>query len=228
MTFSIAGRCSRTGMFGIAISTSSIAVAARCPWARAKVGAVSTQNVTDPRLGPQGLDLLADGGLSAPDAMRELMLRAPHKEYRQVTMIDAQGRTAHWSGAKVLGTHGVAEGKDGVAAGNLLQNAGVPRAMVKAFEGETEMTLPERLLIALEEAVVAGGEAGPVHSAALLVVDQQPWALVDLRVDWADENPIGGVRKLWEAYRPQMNDYVTRALDPSAAPSYGVPGDPGR
>ncbi|GAB2174830.1 DUF1028 domain-containing protein [Dongia sp. agr-C8] len=227
MTFSIAGRCSRTGMFGIAISTSSIAVAARCPWARAKVGAVSTQNVTDPRLGPKGLDLLQQG-LPAPDAMKQLIAHAPHSEYRQVTMIDTEGRTAVWSGAKVLGTHGAAEGKNCVAAGNLLQNPGVPRAMVKAFEGETEMTLPERLLVALEEAVVAGGEAGPVHSAALLVMDQQPWALVDLRVDWADENPIGGVRKLWEAYRPQMQDYVTRALDPSAAPSYGVPGDPGR
>jgi uncharacterized Ntn-hydrolase superfamily protein len=227
MTFSIAGRCSRTGMFGIAISTSSIAVAARCPWARAGVGAVSTQNVTDPRLGPKGLDLL-EQGFSAPDAMKQLMAHAPHKEYRQVTMIDTEGRTALWSGANVLGTHGVAEGKNCVAAGNLLQNSGVPRAMVKAFEAETEMTLPERLLIALEEAVVAGGEQGPVHSAALLVVEKQPWALVDLRVDWADENPIGGVRKLWEAYRPQMNDYVTRALNPSAAPSYGVPGDPGR
>jgi uncharacterized Ntn-hydrolase superfamily protein len=227
MTFSIAGRCSRTGMFGIAISTSSIAVAARCPWARAKVGAVSTQNVTDPRLGPKGLDLL-EQGMAAPDAMKQLMAHAPHREYRQVTMIDREGRTAVWSGAKVLGTHGIAEGKNCVAAGNLLQNPGVPRAMVRAFEAETEMTLPERLLLALEEAVVAGGEAGPVHSAALLVMDQQPWALVDLRVDWADENPIGGLRKLWEAYRPQMNDYVTRALDPSAAPSYGVPGDPGR
>jgi uncharacterized Ntn-hydrolase superfamily protein len=227
MTFSIAGRCSRTGMLGIAISTSSIAVAARCPWARAKVGAVSTQNVTDPRLGPQGLDLLAQG-MAAPEALKQLIAHAPHKEHRQVTMIDAQGRTAHWTGAKALGTHGVAEGKDCVAAGNLLQNPGVPRAMVRAFEGETEMTLPERLLIALEEAVVAGGEMGPVHSAALLVMDQQPWALVDLRVDWADENPIGGLRKLWEAYRPQMQDYVTRALNPDSAPSYGVPGDPGR
>jgi uncharacterized Ntn-hydrolase superfamily protein len=224
MTFSIAGRCAKTGMLGIAISTSSIAVAARCPFARAKVGAVSTQNVTDPRLGPKGLDLL-EQGLAAPDAMQQLIAHAPHKEFRQVTMIDAQGRTAHWTGAKALGTHGVAEGKDCVAAGNLLQNPGVPRAMVKAFEGEPGMALPERLITALEEGVVAGGEAGPVHSAAVLVYDQQQWPLVDLRVDWADENPIGGLRALWEAYQPQMQDYVTRALHPDDAPKYGVPGD---
>ena len=225
MTFSIAGRCARTGMLGIAISTSSIAVAARCPFARAKVGAVSTQNVTDPRLGPKGLDLL-EQGLAAPEAMKQLIAHAPHKEFRQVTMIDAQGRTAHWTGAKALGTHGVAEGQDCVAAGNLLQNPGVPRAMVKAFEAEPGMALPERLITALEEAIVAGGEAGPVHSAAVLVHDQQQWPLVDLRVDWADENPIGGLRALWVAYQPQMHDYVTRALHPDDAPKYGVPGDP--
>ena len=65
-----------------------------------------------------------------------------------------------------------------------------------------------------------------MHSAGLLVMHEQPWALVDLRDDWADENPIGGLRKLWEDYRSQMHDYVTRALDPAAAPRYGVPGDP--
>lgn len=225
MTFSIAGRCARTGMLGIAMSTSSIAVAARCPFARAKVGAVSTQNVTDPRLGPKGLDLLQEG-MPAPEAMQRLLAHVPHKEYRQVAMIDAHGRTAHWTGAHALGTHGAAEAKDCVAAGNLLHNAGVPRAMAKSFEGNGDLVMPERLLIALEEGVVAGGEQGPVHSAALLVMHEQSWPLVDLRVDWADEDPIGQLRRLWEAYQPQMHDYVTRALDPAAAPRYGVPGDP--
>ena len=225
MTFSIAGRCARTGMLGIALSTSSIAVAARCPFVRTKVGAVSTQNVTDPRLGPKGLDLLAEG-LAAPEALKKLLAHASHKEYRQVIMVDAHGRTAHWTGAKALGTHATAEGKDCVSGGNLLQNPGVPRALVKAFEAEPTMALPERLLTALEEGLVAGGEQGPVHSAGLLVMHEQPWPLVDLRVDWAEDDPIGGLRKLWDDYRPQMNDYVTRALDPAAAPRYGVPGDP--
>ena len=224
MTFSIAGRCARTGMLGIAISTSSIAVAARCPWVRAKVGAVSTQNVTDPRLGAKGLDLLQEG-LAAPEAMAKLIAHAPHKEYRQVIMVDAHGRTAHFTGAKALGTHAVAEAKDCVSGGNLLQNTGVPHAMVRSFESNTEMTLPDRLLQALEDGAVAGGEQGPVHSAGLLVVHEQAWPLVDLRVDWADENPIGVLRKLWEDYRPQMADYVTRALNPDKAPKYGVPGE---
>ncbi|TDQ81382.1 putative Ntn-hydrolase superfamily protein [Dongia mobilis] len=223
MTFSLVGRCAKTGMFGVAITTSSIAVASRCPWARAKVGAVATQNVTDPRLGNQGLDLLARG-VSAPDAMKALMAAAPHAEHRQVTMIDAQGRTAHWSGAKTLGTNNVAAGENCVAAGNLLQNADVPAAMVRAFAG-AKGHLAARLLAGLEAGIVAGGEMGPVHSAGLLVVDEQPWPLVDLRVDWHDENPIGALKHLWQDYEPQMAAYITRALNPDAAPSYGVPGD---
>ena len=72
----------------------------------------------------------------------------------------------------------------------------------------------------------AGGEMGPVKSAGLLVVDKQMWPLVDLRVDWSDEGPVAGLRELWRLYEPQMKDYVTRALDPHSAPTYGVPGDP--
>ena len=51
------------------------------------------------------------------------------------------------------------------------------------------------------------------------------WPVVDLRVDWAEHDPIGQLERLWLAYKPQMQDYVTRALDPTRAPSYGVPGD---
>jgi uncharacterized Ntn-hydrolase superfamily protein len=225
MTFSIAGRCARTGMVGIVITTSSICVGARCPWVRARVGAVATQNVTDPALGPRGLDLMQEG-LNAPAALERLMADAPFPEYRQVTMVDAHGRTAHWTGAKTLGTNAVATEHDCVAAGNLLSNPEVPRAMARTFAAEPGLHLAERLLRAIEEGIVAGGEAGPVKSAALLVADDQVWPLVNLRVDWDDDGPLLRLRQLWEAYEPQMKDYVARALDPQAAPAYGVPGDP--
>jgi len=225
MTFSIVGRCGRSGMFGVAITTSSIAVASRCPWARAGVGAAATQNVTDPRLGQRGLDLMASG-LSAPEAMRQLLERAPHAEYRQVTMIDRKGETAVHTGAKTLGTNAVDAGTDCIAAGNLLSNRDVPTAMVRSFAQHPDMHLAERLLLALEAGQVAGGEMGPVRSAGLLVVHEQSWPLVDLRVDWDDGNPISTLHRLWVRYQPQMNDYVTRALEPAMAPAYGVPGDP--
>jgi uncharacterized Ntn-hydrolase superfamily protein len=225
MTFSITGRCARTGMFGIAVTTSSIAVASRCAWARAGVGAVATQNVTDPRLGGRGLDLMASG-LAAPEAMRRLIADAPHREYRQLTIIDRAGRTASHVGAKTLGTNAIAEGTDCIAAGNLLANPDVPTAMTRSFAGHPGAHLGERLLLALEAGVIAGGEMGPIKSTGLLVVHEQGWPLVDLRVDWDDGNPVSGLRRLWERFQPQMDDYVTRALDPDSAPAFGVPGDP--
>ena len=225
MTFSLIGRCAETGMLGVAITTSSICVASRCPWARAGAGAVSTQNVTDPTIGPRVLDLLA-AGKTAAEALQAVLAASQYAEYRQVTVVDRQGRTAHHSGAKTLGTNAVAEGKDCVAAGNLLANGDVPKAMARIFEAHPDLHLAERLLRGLEAGIVAGGEKGPVRSAGLLVVDRQIWPLVDLRVDWSEEDPIAGLRDLWDRYRPQMGDYVTRALDPRSAPAYGVPGDP--
>ena len=108
--------------------------------------------------------------------------------------------------------------------GNMLAGVEVIEAMVPAFEQATG-TLADRLLAAMHAAMAAGGEAGPVHSAALSIVGEPSWPIVDLRVDWADDDPLGQLDHLWQAYRPQMQDYVTRALNPTAAPSYGVPGN---
>ncbi|MFF7710987.1 DUF1028 domain-containing protein [Pseudomonas sp. NPDC007930] len=223
MTFSIVGRCAETGQLGIAISSSSIAVGARCPWVRAGVGAVASQNVTLPALGPQILDLLEQQHEPAA-AMDQALSANGWSQYRQVTVIDGSGRTAFFTGSQALGTHHAVAGEQCVAAGNMLAGQHVIDAMVQAFE-QAPGVLAERLLAAMAAAMAAGGEAGPVHSAALKVVDDLIWPLVDLRVDWADEDPIGQLAGLWRAYQPQMQDYVTRALNPTAAPSYGVPGD---
>jgi uncharacterized Ntn-hydrolase superfamily protein len=77
----------------------------------------------------------------------------------------------------------------------------------------------------MQAGMQAGGEAGPVHSSALSIVADQVWPIVDLRIDWTEHDPISELNQLWLAYQPQMNDYVTRAIDPTQAPSYGVPGD---
>jgi uncharacterized Ntn-hydrolase superfamily protein len=187
------------------------------------VGAVSSQNITLPALGPQILDELAAGS-RAQEALDRALARNGYSEYRQVAVVDAQGRTAVFSGRHALGVNGVVVGVQCVAAGNLLAGDGVIAAMVAAFE-QGEGSLASRLLGALQAGQAAGGEAGAVHSAALSVVDDLTWPIVDLRVDWAEENPIGELEKLWLAYQPQLQDYLTRALDPTQAPSYGVPGD---
>lgn len=225
MTFSIVGRCERTGMVGVAITTSSICVGARCPWVRARVGAVATQNITLPSIGLMVLDQI-ERGAGAKAALDGVMAGSVDAEHRQVTVVDRDGAVAHFTGARTLGRHAVAAGRGCVGAGNLLKSKEVPAAMVEVFQAEAELHLANRLLTALEEGVAAGGEEGPTHSAALLVADEHSWPLVDLRVDWDDHNPVALLRDLWTAYEPQMRDYVTRALDPVSAPAYGVPGDP--
>ncbi|MGF7131569.1 putative Ntn-hydrolase superfamily protein [Paraburkholderia sp. EB58] len=224
MTFSIIGRCPETGQLGVAISSSSISVGARCPWLRAGVGAVATQNVTLPALGPQILDLLENQQFEPVTALDRALNANGWSQYRQVTVIDSQGRTAFFTGKEALGVHNAVAGDQCVAAGNMLAGAEVIEAMVQAFE-KTPGVLADRLLSAMRAALAAGGEAGPVHSAALKVMGDVIWPIVDLRVDWEETDPIGQLDALWQAYRPQMQDYLTRALNPTVAPSYGVPGD---
>lgn len=225
MTFSIAGHCRKSGAFGVAITTSSIAVGARCPYARAGVGAVATQNVTDPGLGPLLLDLMSEGA-SARQAINQAVRGRPHIDYRQLTAVDSNGLSASWSGKHILGTHGVSERPHCVAAGNLLKSASLPDVMTDAFAAHAGQHLAERLLRSLEAGLNSGGEEGPVHSAALIVYHTESFPLVSLRVDWADDAPIAALRHLWETYKPQMGAYLQRAIDPTQAPSYGVPGDP--
>jgi uncharacterized Ntn-hydrolase superfamily protein len=223
MTFSLAGRDATSGTFGTVVASSSPCVAARCAHARAGAGAVATQNVTDPSLGPLLLDRLAQGA-SAEQAIADVSGSATFAEYRQLTAVDRDGGTAIWSGAHTLGVHADARGEGCVAAGNLLGDPGVPAAMVLAFEESAGTALGERLLRALEAGLAAGGEAGPVRSCGLVVVDRVAWPVADLRIDWHDA-PLAELRALWGVWAPQARDYVTRALDPTAAPSYGVPGD---
>jgi uncharacterized Ntn-hydrolase superfamily protein len=224
MTFSISARCRRTGMFGIAVSSSSPCVAARCAHARANVGVVATQNVTDPTLGPKGLDLMASG-LPAAEALARLKSAAPHIDYRQLALVDREGGTASFSGARTLGTHRIKEAPDVVAAGNLLKDPQVPDHMVAAFLADEQSALGDRLIAAMRAALAAGGEEGPVHSVGMLLVRDVAWPVADLRVDWHENDPIGELARLWDLWKPQMDAYVTRALDPSSAPSYGVAGD---
>ena len=139
-------------------------------------------------------------------------------------MLDRDGGTAYFSGAKTLGVHAMARGEGCIASGNLLASDGVPLAMVDAYLAARKEPFPLRLMAALKGALKAGGEAGPVRSAGLYVVDRHPWPIADLRVDWHDE-PIAELERVLAVYLPQMDDYIQRAVDPTRAPGYGVPGE---
>jgi uncharacterized Ntn-hydrolase superfamily protein len=224
MTFSIAARCARTGMFGVAVSSSSPAVAARCAHTRAGVGAVASQNITDPALGTRALDLMRLGA-SASQAIDVLRSSTDFMKYRQLLVVDARGQSAIHTGSDALGVRSEAKDENVACGGNLLADVRVPAEMVAAFLA-SEGHLADRLLGAMRAALKAGGEAGPVHSAGLQIVDKVSWPVADLRVDWTEGCPITELSAIWDIYKQQLDAYVTRALNPEAAPSYGVPGDP--
>lgn len=223
MTFSIVARCPETGMFGMAISSSSPAVAARCMHAQAGIGVVASQNVTDPSLGPLALSLMADGhsAMQTRDMIRQ---SAPHLSYRQLLIVDNQGETAIHSGSNVLGNWAEVQTTNAASGGNLLANEQVPQAMLDNLMA-TSGHLGDRLVSALQAGLAAGGEAGPVHSAGMMLVDRVSWPVAELRCDWTEQCPIEQVAQAWAVYKPQLDDYVARALNPAAAPSYGVPGN---
>ncbi|WP_410599439.1 DUF1028 domain-containing protein [Amycolatopsis sp. lyj-90] len=224
MTFSIVGRevSDGTVRFGVAASSSSPAVAARVAHLVPGVGAASSQNITDPRLGGRLLDRLAEHG-DAERALSEVVTATSGVEYRQLTVLGPAGPGFAYSGAKTLGKHASATADGVVAAGNMLSGEHIPQSIVDAFLSSTG-ELEQRLVTALKAGLAAGGEEGPVRSAGLVVVSGVDWRVTDLRVDWADD-PIDRLAELLDVWLPQRDDYVTRALDPGAAPSYGVPGD---
>ncbi|MGB3436214.1 DUF1028 domain-containing protein [Achromobacter sp.] len=222
MTFSIIARCPATGQFGAAVSSSSPAVAARCIRARAGVGAAVSQNITDPALGPLILEAMGKG--DSPQRALQALAERPFISYRQLMAIDAAQTPAIFTGANALGRLSSAQGEHAACAGNMLASLDVPAAMLAAFE-QASGSLAERLMQAMLAGQAAGGEEGPVHSAGLLVVADLDWPIVDLRMDWVEKCPVETLYEAWKVYEPQIQDYITRARDPRAAPSFGVPGN---
>lgn len=212
MTFSIVGRCERTGMLGIGIATNAYAVGARCPFVRPGVGAVATQAITDPRLGPAGLDLLADGW--APETvLKHLVDGDPNFKHHQLGMVDRNGSSAAATGSANKDWAGHLTGHNFSAQGNFLAGRITLEAMVESFASSAALDLDERLLRAVEAGRDVGGQRNGQRSAALLVYAREPFPLVDLRVD-AHTEPVGELRRLSRLFATVKTYYYERVLRP--------------
>lgn len=216
-TFSIIGRCERTGMFGIAISTGEMAVGSRCIHVVSGVGAVISQASSNPRLGHLGLNLLRQG-FSAPRVVAEIAASDAFAERRQLGCVDATGLTAARTGAGNRPWAGHRVDRNVVAAANAVVGAGVADAMFETFARRPDAPLWERLLDALEAGKRAGGEPNGEKSGGLYVVASEPYPVVDLRVDLHDE-PVAELRRLADTYFPLVAYYRLRPVDPSVPPA---------
>lgn len=206
MTFSVAARCARSGSLGIAISTAIPAVGALCSFVRPAAGAVVSQAWVNPYLGVDGLVLLRDG-LSAQDTVDALLSKDPGREKRQLGVVDASGLAASFTGKDCLGWAGHRTGHGYAIQGNMLVGEQTLVNMEQAFAGDVAQELPERLMRALEAGQVGGGDRRGRQSASLLVLREQAYPLVDLRVD-EHVDPVGELRRVWEVAKEQLLPFI--------------------
>lgn len=183
MTFSITGFDAASGLMGVAVATRYWAVGARVPYARAGLAALAVQAYAQPYLGFDTLRLMAESGLSGPEALRQALAADPGRDWRQVGLVDHLGNVFGYTGAETAPWSGHALGAACVGAGNMLAGEAVVTAMVETFESRADLALPERLTAALQAGHAAGGDRRGQQSAAVYVVHREEAPYLDLRVD---------------------------------------------
>lgn len=181
-TFSIAARCQRTGELGVAVSTKFIAVGMLCAFVKNNVGAIASQAYINPYLGIMGLEYLAKGH-SAEETLQYLRLCDSGFEYRQLGIVDSQGRSAAFTGTESDTWHGDLTGPHYAIAGNRLVGPETLVAMRESFESDSTRPLAKRLVTALRAGELAGGDKLGRQSAAVKVFGAEDFPLLDLRVD---------------------------------------------
>ncbi|MFO1084204.1 MAG: DUF1028 domain-containing protein [Reyranellaceae bacterium] len=220
MTFTIVARCPRSGQVGIGIATYSICVGLYCNGLRGNVGATMTQAFVNQGNNTLALRLLAEGFTPA-HVLAELAANDPDFAYRQIAVVDREGRAVAHSGPKTRGYAGHAVGEGYVAMGNVLAGHHVVEAIAKGYEAAADESFERRLLRAIEAGRDAGGQVGndghlTERSAAVLVHGAYDHAELDLRVDLHD-HAVDELRRAFEEYELYRGYYRDRGKNPRGA-----------
>jgi len=221
MTYSIVARDRESGQLGVAVQSHYFSVGSVVPWARPGVGAIATQAMCQITYGPKGIELMG-AGVSAPDALAQLLGEDAGAASRQVAMVDAQGRAAAHTGAATIPSAGHIVGDQVSCQGNIMASERVWPAMLEAYEASSG-PLYRRLLAALDAAEAEGGDVRGRQSVAILVVPAsgEEWEkVIELRVEDHPE-PLLELRRLidvHEAYAlTDQGDEMITAGDHDAA-----------
>lgn len=213
MTWSIVAHDPASGAFGVAVATRAFAVGASCPFVRSGIGAVSTQSMTNRYLGPAVLDGLA-AGLAPAEAIEQALRHDEGRGLRQVHAVDAQGRSAAWTGRNCVEWCGERTGAHVSVAGNMLAGAEVVGGSFDAFATGVGLTLPERMMAAMLAGEAAGGDRRGRQSAAMQLTTTEDFPDLDIRVD-DHADPLGELRRLLALWR--QNWPARKAWAPSKA-----------
>lgn len=220
MTYSIIGRCTRTGQLGLGITTYSLAVGGRCEGVAANVGISKTQAFPNRTNDPLAVSLLAQGFTPAR-VMDVLAANDPEHAFRQIAIMDRDGAVAAHTGTGTRGWSGHLAGADCIAFGNGLVGPAVLDGLVTGFVAAPEEGLEYRLMRALEAGRDAGGQGTaeahkPERSAAIKVVDRLDYPEVDVRVD-VHPVAVAELRRLLEEFKAYQDFYRERGRHPSRA-----------
>ncbi len=228
-TYSIVARDEATGQLGVAVQSHWFSVGSIVSWAEPGVGAIATQSFVEVTYGPLGLELMRSGK-TAEGALRSLLASDEHTDLRQVAMVDAQGNVAVHTGDKAIIEWCDHTGNGYSVQANLMLNATVCDAMVRAYES-TDGDLAERLMSALEAAQAVGGDIRGKQSAAMLVVSGDrslpAWGgrVFDLRIEDHPE-PVKEMRRLLNLaraynYMNEGDEHLTQGDVAAAVEAYG-------
>ncbi len=218
MTWSIVARCETTGHLGIAVSTCAFAVGARVPFVKTGVGAVASQAFVNPYYGLRGLELLS-AGAPAEDVVRILTTADEGRSQRQVHVQDAKGGIAAYTGDGCVPWCGHLVRDTFSVAGNMLAGPEVIEETARVFAAGRDLPLARRFLAAMKAGEDAGGDKRGKQSAAILIHDEEEYALLDIRVD-DHLDPLAELARLEEVSRGRYVHY--RRVMPSKANPFGV------
>ncbi len=220
MTFSLIGRCERTGRLGLGITTFSLAVGGRCEGVAANIGVCKTQAFPNRTNDPLGIKLMAEGYQPAK-VMAMFAANDGEHDYRQIAIMDREGRIAGHTGSGCRGWAGHKEGADCIAFGNGLVGPQVLDGMIQGFLAKPDDALEYRLMRAIEGGRDAGGQGTPdahrpERSAAIKVVDRLDYPEVDVRVD-VHPTAVAELRRVLEEFKLYEAFYRGRGKDPGKA-----------
>ena len=216
MTWSIVAHDPNSGAFAVAVATRAFAVGATCPFLRSGVGAVSTQSMTNRYLGPAVLDGL-ERGLPPAAAIEGALAGDEGRHLRQVHAVDIKGRSAAWTGNHCVEWCGNRSSTNVSIAGNMLARGAVVDATLEAYEANAALSLPERLMLALEAGEAAGGDRRGRQSAALVMTTTEDFPDLNIRVDDATD-PLPELRRLlglWTVSWPGRRAWFPSKANPS-------------
>lgn len=230
-TYSIVARDAKTGEMAVAVQSHWFSVGTVVSWGEAGVGVVATQSFANISFGIRGLELLKQGK-SPQEALDSLIKDDEGREFRQVAILDKQGRVATHTGKSCVDYAGHANGENFSVQANMMLNDKVVPAMEKAWKENNEIPLAERMMAVLKAAQDSGGDIRGKQSAALMIVapeaTNEPWndRTLDLRVD-DSENPIKELDRLLKVFRAyeHMNQgdlYVEKNEMKSAMEEYNA------